>query len=283
MSVCLFCRGDLQGIASVEHVIPHTLGGWITTDQVCKPCNERLGHEVEKVAGYPLLLTLRQEAGLPIGSSEEWDLYDVQADDVVPGRLTPDGKVEPISPVYRGENRILVRGEPEEVERIIEKMRSRSTDAPAPQLKRLEPPERHFVRLHKSGGSQPDWIELLCRASAKIVLEYVAIKSSPDVALSPDLDYLRDVALDGTRLETVGFVYRGPSPLVRMPNLGRVLHFEVVEAAREQERRRIVEEQELPPLISSDPPAMDQFPTWPPMFHRMKLVREGDLAYGLVR
>jgi hypothetical protein len=42
---CIFCRQETAG--SEEHIIPDALGGTISIRAVCKPCNSKLGHEVD--------------------------------------------------------------------------------------------------------------------------------------------------------------------------------------------------------------------------------------------
>ena len=42
---CIFCREETAG--SEEHIIPDALGGTIVIRQVCKPCNSKLGHDID--------------------------------------------------------------------------------------------------------------------------------------------------------------------------------------------------------------------------------------------
>jgi hypothetical protein len=56
------CRAPLAGDhpPSVEHVIPDALGGRLTIACVCKPCNSRLGREVDgPVVEDDLFIALR--------------------------------------------------------------------------------------------------------------------------------------------------------------------------------------------------------------------------------
>jgi hypothetical protein len=43
--LCIFCRNERE--SSVEHVFPDAIGGTLTIDRVCKPCNDWLGAHVD--------------------------------------------------------------------------------------------------------------------------------------------------------------------------------------------------------------------------------------------
>lgn len=44
--MCIFCP-SVENIATVEHVFPEAIGGALTIQSVCKPCNDRLGSDVD--------------------------------------------------------------------------------------------------------------------------------------------------------------------------------------------------------------------------------------------
>jgi hypothetical protein len=60
---CFFCLYDKE--PSVEHVFPEAIGGTITTDRVCEPCNSFLGREVDvRLTDHPAILIKRQQLGM---------------------------------------------------------------------------------------------------------------------------------------------------------------------------------------------------------------------------
>jgi septum formation topological specificity factor MinE len=100
---CIFCLEERPG--SEEHVFPLAIGGVLTTWRVCKPCNDRLGSEVDSLLSNHLLVTLsRSRLGLAGNSGTVPEpvlelLKDghLASDPDQPVRLTvaPDGKIEP--------------------------------------------------------------------------------------------------------------------------------------------------------------------------------------------
>jgi hypothetical protein len=44
--MCIFCASG-ENIPTVEHVFPEAVGGALTIRSVCKPCNDRLGSDVD--------------------------------------------------------------------------------------------------------------------------------------------------------------------------------------------------------------------------------------------
>jgi hypothetical protein len=115
---CIFCLNDRPG--SLEHVFPFAIGGCLTTDRVCEPCNSMLGSRVDKAltdnfvvrthraltgmagnsgAAPPLHETLEgvgELAGYPgrrvhISYNEATNRLDAKALPVVTPLETPDG------------------------------------------------------------------------------------------------------------------------------------------------------------------------------------------------
>lgn len=63
MNICIYCKSEItKDIESIEHTFPHSFGcpdNWVL-DCVCKPCNNTLGHTIEKwLAGDSLEAVLR--------------------------------------------------------------------------------------------------------------------------------------------------------------------------------------------------------------------------------
>src|SRR5687767_787914 len=63
---CIFCRFDKPDHQfSIEHVFPESLGGTLTTADVCKDCNDRLGHSVDTtLTQHKLIQMARMTLGL---------------------------------------------------------------------------------------------------------------------------------------------------------------------------------------------------------------------------
>ena len=60
---CIFCLQERRG--TIEHVFPFAIGGRLTTDRVCEPCNSTLGTRVDAALSDNLLVRLRRsELGL---------------------------------------------------------------------------------------------------------------------------------------------------------------------------------------------------------------------------
>ena len=48
MFICIICLNNFEDeFKSIEHVFPESIGGCITTDRVCKSCNDHLGSFVD--------------------------------------------------------------------------------------------------------------------------------------------------------------------------------------------------------------------------------------------
>lgn len=63
---CIFCLKERE--PSCEHVLPEAIGGTLTIDRVCKPCNERLGGKVDcKLSDHLACVAMREELGMTDG------------------------------------------------------------------------------------------------------------------------------------------------------------------------------------------------------------------------
>ncbi len=283
MPQCLFCLGNLDGVASIEHIIPAALGGSLTVDQVCKECNDLFGHDIEKFVDDSFFGSLRREAGLTVAREDEGDFYDIQAGAVVAGRLDSEGRVKPVSPVFEEGNRVLIRGESSDVQRIARAKAKRAERAGRTfQVGPIEPIERHFVRVHTGGADDlTPLIDLLKRDAAKMILEYVALTAGPELCLVPELDPLRRAAMEGKNLQFTRFLYDGPGPAVLLPRTKKLLHLEQVPDGTQAERRRQFEAA-LPPIVSDGEPDLSQFPTWPSLNHVIGFWMDDEVAFGFV-
>lgn len=63
---CIIClKSNPEGGFSEEHIFPESLGGNLTTRQVCKPCNDYLGHSVDApLVNHTLIAIARMRLGL---------------------------------------------------------------------------------------------------------------------------------------------------------------------------------------------------------------------------
>lgn len=63
---CIIClKSEPKGGFSEEHIFPESLGGNLTTRQVCKPCNDYLGHSVDApLINHTFIAIARMNLGL---------------------------------------------------------------------------------------------------------------------------------------------------------------------------------------------------------------------------
>ena len=73
---CIFCLENRSG--SEEHVFPLAIGGRLTTDRVCQPCNSTLGSRVDGALTNSFLVQNRRAAlGLAGNSGKRPAIYDL--------------------------------------------------------------------------------------------------------------------------------------------------------------------------------------------------------------
>lgn len=71
---CIFCLEDRP--SSVEHVFPDAIGGTLTIERVCKPCNDRLGAQVDSLlTDHGLILLKRAQLGMRDSSGRMIDPF----------------------------------------------------------------------------------------------------------------------------------------------------------------------------------------------------------------
>jgi hypothetical protein len=200
---CIFCRRSLVGRESLEHILPESLGGWLTSRDVCRECNSRLGREVDRLASLPLFIALRDEAGLPIpfGLTLEYDDSDVG--ELVKIVVQGEDDLRIVRPVYEVDGRTIILAETAEraaeiAATIADRAAKRGKSVRFSPAARLTsgPTIATLVRQ----ASQEQIADLMLRETAKMALEYVSYLAGRDVALDPALDIIRDAALEGRDL-----------------------------------------------------------------------------------
>lgn len=92
---CIFCRRNFDEARprSNEHIVPKAAGGWLTTELVCKECNDFFGHQVDNIVDEPLLKAMRVEADLATKDILDGVYFDPEFGEV-PGYLHEDGSFE---------------------------------------------------------------------------------------------------------------------------------------------------------------------------------------------
>ena len=56
--ICFFCLESRP--SNLEHIFPKAIGGTLTTNRVCKPCNDQLGHEVDVLVTDHIFIQFRR-------------------------------------------------------------------------------------------------------------------------------------------------------------------------------------------------------------------------------
>jgi len=225
---CVFCRQSLGPSPALEHIVPDSLGGWLTTRDVCTRCNGRFGREVDVVVDADPLVLLRREAGLAPHKQLPAPVYHPDLGQVVPVDVLPGGEVRPKSRQYRSGDRVTILGEsPEEVQAIADKTRARA--AMRGQVVRFGEPTRtnlHLARVEE-GAAAPDYErfnKLLVREGSKIAIEYVARLGGRSSALDPRLDNVRSCALEGDPVD-LGWMGHLEPDIRWLPRVGRLFGF----------------------------------------------------------
>lgn len=236
LSRCIFCRAPLadQHPPSVEHVVPDAFGGTLTVACVCKPCNSRLGHEVDQpVVDDDLFVALRQEArmALPNGRRAQAFYVDAETSERVPVWLTPDGGFEEKTAITSRDGTVTIRGETvedvEEVRRQYEAtLRERGKPVPTWGEPVIRPDATPALIIEPKAGL-PRLSNRLDRLACKIALGFIAARAGAEVALDPRLDALRACALEGRTTEETQQALRLPagSDTVFLPHVRRYFPF----------------------------------------------------------
>lgn len=202
---CIFCRAPLGAdhAPSVEHVIPRALGGWLTIHCVCKPCNDRLGLEVDRIVNTQLFLALRREVGLGTGRALEGSYVIRDLGREVRGLINADGTVSEQRRVWEDDKRAEIIAETaEEARAQAARLNARRARVGLPPLEFGEatflPSQPVHVAMGPLKWEAGQFESLLAREAAKITVDYVGYLGGCEAALDPRLDALRACALDGT-------------------------------------------------------------------------------------
>jgi hypothetical protein len=196
---CVFCRKSPAG--SKEHVIPDALGGWLTTRDLCKYCNNCFGAQVDcTVVDYSVVRPLRQEASL-VTKVLAGEYYNPELDVNEPVLVTPDGRIQLMQPVVRSGSSVYVRGRDaahveREAARLIRRYEQRGISVTSGPIT-VDGPRTEKFEHHQNAGAIERFKSGLGREAAKVAVEYIAMIASPAVALRAELDPLRSHALHG--------------------------------------------------------------------------------------
>jgi hypothetical protein len=197
---CLFCRQPLEGDISPEHIIPESLGGWLTIYDVCNACNHRLGHDVDKVVNNRTILELRREAGLKVPAFLlKSESVDEELKAFGPWIRRTDDMIEWSRDVVFTGNQVEVLGYTiEEAWAKDERITTRRVRQGRSRIEFIDVDETDFgVRRFLSEPTEEEveeFNDLLIRELAKMAIEYISMIANPEVALLSCLDHIRSCA-----------------------------------------------------------------------------------------
>lgn len=263
---CLFCRTPLEDPVAVEHIIPESIGGWLTTRDICTPCNSRFGHQVDRVTGEQPLVSLRLEAGLPIGSPERPTFFDSSVRERVPGRVRPDGSVEALKRVFDDGTRFIVQAPTiqEARSQFAKYSRRQAAQGRNAKIQGEQTVESKEVVVRYGGMETTKVQSLLLREAAKSAIEYIARECGPAVALDQSLNDIRSFALCGEPPIRAWIQHYGGKSIY-LPRTGRLFT-----AVGDDEVAPTEEDREA--LLKSLPQELTRLTD---LFHRLTLLKEG--------
>lgn len=139
---CLICLGDLLA-ATEEHIFPEAVGGTLVTQEVCKPCNDYLGSDVDApVVGTFLVQIIRLCLGLEgkgaIPNPFKRGTLQTDPKQIVHVRLNTSGELVPVMVprVERSGDKAIITvdaSEKENLLKIANKVRERASLKPLTQ------------------------------------------------------------------------------------------------------------------------------------------------------
>lgn len=197
----MFCRSEYdREKASVEHLIPEALGGWIKNRLPCTPCNNKLGTEVDSISGVSPFFQLRAEAGLKPAPIKVTYLTP-GVDTPLEAKLTAAGDLIETRNVY-GSGELIIDRTAKKVqqraESINEGRRKRGDQEFVAGVLQNRPAGAALVRVEATPMDVATLRLKLSRLTAKMAIEHIAMTSSRAEALKSDLDSLRGFALNGS-------------------------------------------------------------------------------------
>jgi hypothetical protein len=159
------------------------------------------------------------------------------------------------------------------VERIAGGWEKRMRDAGKEVTKRqIEPAESEVVRMRVPPQDSKELRTLLGREAAKAAVEYIGLRASPEIALLPALDPLRDHARLGQRYDGISVLYVGPRPFVRLPRLNQIQVIGGPGRPPDDHRLDAYMDGLVPIPNDGTLPDLGVFPEWPGFEHRLELV-----------
>ena len=275
MTSCLFCPKELGASEGREHLIPEALGGWLTTDDVCRDCNSRFGHTVDSLANDSLFVALKRACGLGSRDGVVRIVADPESGELVQGRIGPGGVFQPLNPVKRGGGQFIIQAATQAASRAIaERMALRRA--------RDEGQEVRIVDLGRAEGG-PRWVRaavgvqdaaefnyLLAREGAKVAVEYIALRVDRELAQVPELGALKEFAVSGAGAPGVRVVYSGPAPHALLAPINEVLFFGVGLVPPQSQIDETIDQ--IVPQEADGPPDLSSVPEWPGFEHRLQFV-----------
>jgi HNH endonuclease len=213
---CLIClKHKPREEFTLEHIFPESVGGTLTTRQVCKPCNDRLGHSVDcTVTDHALVQLARMALGIAgktghipnplergyLGDNPQHKV-SLRADPVGGGPLTAY-TIPIVSKTITepGKGRVSVRLDAEDARKlgeVLSKTLKRAGAAPltAEQIGQLKP---NTEAIHQPWINVPLDLDVsqYRRGLMKIVYELACVWLGDDYLDDPAASELRRFTLD---------------------------------------------------------------------------------------
>jgi hypothetical protein len=214
--VCIFCLSVIaDDRRSVEHVFPEAIGGSLTTNCVCKPCNDQLGSRVDvALTDHVLVQLVRRRLGLtgksgrlpdPLGRGYIREdpgskvMFRPAPPGFEPGKIYSVPSVS-VTTDETGATVLRVRLDAEDAPRFEEIVHKALTRRGLPPLTQLQ---RDSMKLTKTRTDNPvvtvpSSLDLSSyrRALMKIVYEISCLWLGPSYASDPTADLMRKFIWD---------------------------------------------------------------------------------------
>jgi HNH endonuclease len=238
---CFFCLEERE--PTEEHVFPRAIGGTLTIDRVCKPCNDFLGAKVDVLlTNHELILIKRAEFGMIDRSGKVIDplrkMFGVGTLANDPEKrieLVPDPETDRLQPRMRyhstrtkrddGSETVeitLDASEIGELEKIIQRERKLAGLDPAPdhEIEAYVAAARQQIRTIEQPsvlyGFRVDTYDFR-RGICKIIYELACLWLGDAYLDDPVAQMLRNVILSGTEEKIVGqILFDGAVPCLSL-------------------------------------------------------------------